>query len=116
MDKQKIGKVFRWLPRILVVLFLIFLAIFSLDVFNSGLNFSQIVVGLFMHNIPALLLLGALLLAWKKEWLGGVLFIIFGVVIFFGLGFKEYEGLLFIVAPSTLIGILFLISSFLNKN
>ena len=43
--------------------------LFSLDVFSEHLSFWY-VFGLFMHNIPALILLAALILVWKRELAG----------------------------------------------
>ena len=49
----------------LVFLFVAFLAMFSLDVFVEGRSAQEIALGLLIHNLPALALLGAGLLAWR---------------------------------------------------
>ena len=68
-----------WAPRILSILFLLFLTLMSLDVFSTGLNFWQTAVALFMHNIPVLILLIILIFSWKYEIVGGVAFILAGI-------------------------------------
>ncbi len=116
---RKVNKWVFWTPRILSILFICFLALMSLDVFDSGLSFWQTVVGLFMHNIPAFILLIALVISWKYEWVGGVIFILAGVVYIALLlisvlksGFEWY--LLFwaiqIAGLAFFIGILFMIN------
>ncbi len=69
-----------WTPRILSIIFILFLALMSLDVFETGLSFWQTIGALLMHNIPALILLIVLLIAWKYEIVGGVAFILAGLL------------------------------------
>jgi len=52
----------------------------SLDVFDMNLGFWGTMLGLFMHNIPALVLLVVLLISWKYEIVGGIAFILAGIV------------------------------------
>ena len=56
-NKQKRRGVIFWLPRILSIIFILFLTMFSLDIFGNGYSFWEIVVGLLVHNIPSLILL-----------------------------------------------------------
>ena len=63
-----------WTPRGLAILFILFLAMFSLDVFDGNYGFWGTVVGLFMHNIPSLILLALLIVAWKREIVGAIAF------------------------------------------
>lgn len=64
------------------------MALMSLDVFDENLGFWGTILGLFMHNIPALVLLGILIIAWKREIVGGVGFIAAGLL-YSGLVIKE---------------------------
>ena len=70
-----------WTPRILTLAFVFFLAIFALDVFGQGLSFLEAVLALFIHLIPNFLLLAILLVAWRWEWIGAVLFA--GLAVFY---------------------------------
>ena len=58
-----------WAPRIISILFILFLSLFALDVFGQGYGFWETVQALFMHLLPSLLLVAALLLAWRWEWI-----------------------------------------------
>lgn len=64
---RKINKFIYWTPRILSIIFILFLAIFSLDIFDMKLGFWETILGLFMHNIPVFILLAVLLIFWKHE-------------------------------------------------
>lgn len=68
------SKYLYWAPRILGVFFVLFLMMFSLDVFEPGVAAWQIALGLFIHNIPAFVLLGLLIVAWKHVIVGAVAF------------------------------------------
>lgn len=78
--RQKISKFVYWTPRISSIIFISFLALMSLDVFDMNLGFWGTILGLFMHNIPVLILLVVLLISWKYEWVGGVAFILAGIL------------------------------------
>ena len=78
--ENNISKSLYWAPRILSIIFICFLTLMSLDVFDSGLNFWQTVVAFFMHSLPALFLLIILIISWKYEIVGGIGFILAGLV------------------------------------
>ena len=72
---KKTSKLVYWTPRVLSILFICFLAMFSLDVIQPGLSFGQILIGLIMHNIPVFILIAILTIAWRKEIVGAIGFI-----------------------------------------
>ncbi len=115
-SRGKKNKLLYWLPRILSLLLVAFFLLFSLDVFTEGSLWWEIVVGFFMHNIPTLVLGGITWLSWKKEKIGGIIFIILAII--FTLFFKTYEilpSLLTITGIPLLIGILFLVNHYKKK-
>jgi hypothetical protein len=120
--KKNINKFIYWTPRILGIIFILFLMMFSLDIFQPGLTVWQIIIGLFMHNIPALILLIFLIISWKHEIVGGIVFILAGLLYIFLLAtsshFEWYMLIwsLTISGPAFLVGILFLINWFKKKN
>lgn len=119
MDK-KISKFIYWTPRILSIIFLLFLAMFSLDVFGNGLNFWQTILGLLIHNMPVFVLLAVLIISWKYEIVGGVAFILAGLLYIVTLLMKGFEWYmiswsLLIAGPAFFIGILFFINWFKKK-
>lgn len=123
--KPKINKFIYWTPRILSILFLLFLAMFSLDVFDAQYGFWGTVLGLFMHNIPVLILLIILIISWKHEIVGGIAFILAGLFYIALVGrailieSPHPWFMLFwpvpIAGPAFLIGILFLVNWYKKK-
>ena len=114
--KRKVGKFIYWTPRILSIIFILFLAMFSLDIFGNGYTLWQTIAGLFMHNIPVFILTILLIISWKHEIVGAVAFILAGLLyIAFILmnaiktGFEWYYLAWFvqISGPAFFIGILF---------
>src|SRR3989344_3018989 len=78
--EKKTNKFIYWTPRILAIIFILFLAMFSLDVFDLELSFWQTIGALFIHNIPVFILLVILLISWKYEIVGGIVFILAGIL------------------------------------
>jgi hypothetical protein len=68
-----------WSPRILSIAFAIFLSLFALDVFNEVHGFWRIVLAFSIHLIPALVIVAALIVAWRWEWIGTGLFALLAV-------------------------------------
>jgi hypothetical protein len=119
--RKKINKYLYWTPRILSIVFILFLMMFSLDIFSIELNFWQTLVGLFMHNIPALLLLAVLIISWKHELVGGIVFTLAGLLYIVTLMMRPFEWYMIswsltIAGPAFLIGILFLIGWYRKKH
>ena len=69
-----------WAPRALSILFIAFLSLFALDVFGHQLGFWRTVFALTMHLIPSFVLIVALILAWRWEWIGAVLYAAAGLL------------------------------------
>jgi hypothetical protein len=63
------------MPRILAILFAAFLSLFALDVFGEGYGFWGTIFALFMHLIPSIIVPAALVIAWRWEAVGGILFL-----------------------------------------
>lgn len=115
---KTIDKFIYWTPRVLSIFFVLFLALFSLDVFEGSYGFWGTVLALFMHNIPALILLAISILSWKREIIGGIGFILAGLT-YMGLilseiistGFEWYylAWAVQISGIAFLVGILFLV-------
>lgn len=106
---MKINKLI-WIPRVLTIVFIIFLSLFALDVFSGEAPFIKKLGGSFIHLIPSFTLVIILVISWKKPVIGGSLFILFSIV--FILVFRTYRSLptlLFLASPMALVGILFVI-------
>jgi len=103
-------KILFWLPRVLSVLLVIFISIFALDVFNEYHSFSEIIIPLFLHLIPSLILIALAIVAWRWERIGGLIYIAFGI--FYIITMKRsfhfnLSWILTISGPLFLIGLLF---------
>jgi hypothetical protein len=115
-EKKKIKKWIYWTPRVLSIIFIFFLALFSLDVIGTGLSFWGTVLALIIHSIPSILLLIVLLISWKYEIVGGVAYILAGLAYIIILATSSnFEGYMLswsaiIAGPAFVIGILFLIN------
>lgn len=98
---------------------------FSLDIFDMELDFWGTMVGLFMHNIPALILLIVLIISWKREIVGAIVFILAGLLyialiltaILKNVPHEWYmlTWSLIISGPAFLVGILFFIGWFQKR-
>lgn len=69
-----------WMPRALSIAFIAFLSLLALDVFSEHLGLWQTTLALTMHLFPVLLLIGGLILAWRWEWIGAVLYAAAGLL------------------------------------
>lgn len=99
-----------WTPRIAGILFVLFISLFVFDVFEEGLGFWRTLLDLFMHLLPSILLAVAIYIAWKREWVGAVLFIgwaIWYVTFFRDRGFP-WVAYAVIAGVPAVIGLLFL--------
>ena len=97
-----------WAPRVLAIVFIAFLSIFAFDVFGEY-GFPEILIALFMHLIPSILLVVALVIAWKQPFLGGICFSALGIATI--ICFRTYSDpivFLIITLPILLVGGLFL--------
>jgi hypothetical protein len=102
-----------WTPRVLGLLFALFLSLFALDVFGAGYSVGETIVALFMHLIPTFILLIALALAWRWELAGAIIFIGFCTwYITISWGSAPLMTLVIICGPPLLVGVLYLVDWF----
>jgi hypothetical protein len=108
---QRVRRLLYWLPRVLGILFAVFLSLFAFDVFGEGYSFWETVWALLMHLVPTAIVVLILVLAWRWEWIGGVLFPLLGVlyiVVFWDE--SDWLSYLTLSGPLLLIGGLFWIN------
>jgi hypothetical protein len=63
-----------WAPRAISIAFILFLSLFALDVFGEGFGFWRTLLALTIHLVPSFVLIAVLVLAWRWEWVGAVLY------------------------------------------
>jgi len=102
------NKIIYWLPRILAVLFIIFISLFALDVFEQP----GWPLALLIHLIPSFVLVALTIFSWKKEKIGGYAFLLVGLLMML---FTRLESLV-VSLPVIIIGILFLASEHYSKS
>jgi len=103
-----------WVLRTLLILMILFWALFSLDVFEEEHGFWNIFAAFLMHNIPVILII-----AWKREHIGGMLLMlcILGFTIFLIAGSGRFMyGTLIMVGIPFLIGAMFVVNHYLLSN
>jgi hypothetical protein len=110
---QSVKWVVFWTPRILCLLFAMFISLFALDVFGQGYGFWGTIFAFVMHLIPTAIVLVVLAVAWRWEWVGAILFAALGVwYIVMAWGKFDWITYLLIAGPLFLIGALFLANWF----
>jgi hypothetical protein len=100
-----------YLPRILSILIVSFLALFILEGFSPGFGWQDSL----MHLLMALIALGATIVAWKWPKIGGWIFVLLGLK-FLLMIFREpsWNNGMIIGGILLLTGILFVIEGFRN--
>ena len=94
-----------WAPRVLCILFAVFLSMFALDVFSEGYGIGETILALLLHLIPVLLVAIALMIAWRWAAVGAFTFIAIAL-----LYVVSSRGESWIVSvPLLLVGVLFLL-------
>lgn len=112
----KVSRFVYWTPRILSIMFILLLTLFSFDVITPELSLGEIIIGLLVHNIPAIILLVTLIISWKYEIVGGIVFLIAGllyVIFVLQVDIPWYRAIIWtlsISGPAFVISILFLLN------
>ncbi len=122
---KKSIKVFHWLPRIICILAILFVSVFALDAFSPELTIWQQIGSFLMHLIPSFILIAFLIVAWKWEYIGGIIFAIIGLILspfVFVVNYNRNDSIwmslgiiLSITIPFIIVGVLFVVSHFLKK-
>jgi hypothetical protein len=63
-----------WTPRLLGLLAAGFIGIFALDAFGPGKSLGSALLDFAIHLIPAMFLLLTVLAAWRRPWIGAIVF------------------------------------------
>jgi prolipoprotein diacylglyceryltransferase len=119
-------KVFHWLPRIICILAILFISLFALDSFAPGLTIWQQIGGFLIHLIPSFVLLAFLIIAWKWELAGGIIFILAGLItspFVYTLNHNRNQftvsqsliNTIIVTVPFIIVGILFIVSNYQKK-
>ena len=121
---KPMAQVLYWAPRVLGLMFALFVSFFSLDVsgfaFGQAFGFWNTIVALVLHLTRVYLLVTAVAIGWRWDWMGAILF--FGITLWFlveAWGFRtstlNLVEILSITVPPMVIALLFLVSWFIQK-
>jgi hypothetical protein len=112
-------------PRVIVILATLFVSIFALDSFSNNHSIWQQLGEFVIHLIPSFVLIAFLIIAWKWELVGGIIFtllsLIFSPIIYYH-NYKmnhsiamSLEIILLITFPFFVAGVFFMASHFTKK-
>jgi len=123
---KKSNRIIYWTPRILCVFAILFISMFALDSFLPDLTIWQQLGTFFIHLIPSYILVALLIVAWKWEYIGGIIFIVIGLgfspVVFihnYNMNNSIWMSIgiiLSITVPFVVVGVLFIVSHYRKKN
>ncbi len=123
---NKSSKILYYTPRILCIIAILFISLFALDAFETGHSIWEKIIAFLIHLIPSFILTILLIIAWKKELLGGILFLIIGIgssPFLFKLNYNMNHsiwlslGIIFMITiPFAAVGILFIMSHYRNRH
>ena len=99
---------FYWTPRILMILFIFFISLFAFDAFDGNQTILNKIGAFLIHLIPSAVLVILLIISWKREWIGGIIFFLLGIFyIVTTWGKFPLMTYVFISGPLFLVAILF---------
>lgn len=107
---------FVWIPRVLIIAFIVFFSMFSLDAFSGNAPLLDKLAGFLIHMLPSLVMILFLVISWNRPVAAGVMFIVLGVVFtFFFNTYKQAASFFTISLIPMLTGLMFLIPSMIRR-
>ncbi|NPV86352.1 MAG: hypothetical protein HPY45_10140 [Anaerolineae bacterium] len=108
--KKPIERLLFWIPRLLGILEILFISLLALNTFNQGYTFWRALTAFAIRMVPVLILMAVLAIAWRREIIGGLLFIALGVLLIARiiLGRFSLASIFTAAFPLILLGSLFL--------
>jgi len=114
--KPSVRMLLLWAPRVLCILYAVFISLFALDAFSPNRRLGENLLALAMHLIPTAIVLIVLALAWRWAWVGGIVYVALGILyIVMFRGRFDWSAYVMISGPLFLTGALFLVSWMYRK-
>ena len=118
-------RIIYWLPRILSIIAILVVTLFAFDVFDASGIITQTWDEFIIHLVPTYFLTVILVVSWKWEFTGGIIFLVVGLIsspyVFLGNHNANQSiavsllNILFVTFPFIIIGLLFLLSHYTQK-
>ena len=100
-----------WSPRVLAILFALFISLFALDVFDGKSGILETLIGFAIHLIPTGIIVIAIILSWHREWIGGIVFIFLPIFYIYSTwGRFPLSVYLIMCTPPMITGILYFVN------
>jgi hypothetical protein len=96
-----------WSPRILGVVVGVFFGLFALDAFGPEEPLREALAALVVHLMPAVVVLTLVAASWRREWIGGLAFIVLSVLYAAVTVRSHPDWTLLISGPLVVVGALF---------
>ncbi|MCX6083398.1 MAG: hypothetical protein NT102_00315, partial [Caldiserica bacterium] len=98
-----------------MIVFILFLTMFSLDVFEMEGTLLEQLGGFVMHSIPSLILVAVLLVTWRTPLLTGILALASAAVFALHWRIRGIVALATMILPLVVVGILFVAAHFASR-
>ncbi len=100
-------KILYWAPRVICIVFILFVASFAFSVFNEDLDTWDTLTALLKHLVPSFIFAVVLLFGWIWEWVGALVFLTFASY-YAAENLRHPRWILTISGPLFVVGFLFL--------
>jgi hypothetical protein len=118
-------RLLHWIPRVMCILAILLISLFAADAFAPGQTILQQFGAYFIHLIPSFILVILLIIAWKREFIGGIIFTVLGLGLspaVFMVNYRHNHSIWMclgiiaaITVPFVIVGILFMVSHKMKK-
>jgi hypothetical protein len=115
MNRPRAGVTFIWIARVLMAAFILFLTMFSFDVFSMEGTLLEKLGGFLMHSIPSFVLVVVLLVSWRSPLLSGLLALAFAAAFALRWWLQGVTRFAILVLPLVVVGVLFVASHFVSR-
>ncbi|MCU0105158.1 hypothetical protein N7603_05760 [Acholeplasma vituli] len=110
---KHVRRTMKWIPRIVTLLLIIFICLFSFDVFTGNDPWYKMILGFIIHCLPVMFLLLVWFISIYKPWVGATIYSVFGLLFFLWMAIEQspqsYAKALYFGIPFVVVSILYLL-------
>lgn len=115
MNRPHAGFTLIRIARVLMIAFILFLTMFSLDVFSTEGTLLEKLGGFLMHSIPSFILVAVLLVSWRSPLLCGLLALASAAAFTLRWRPQGIASFGLLILPLIVVGVLFVASHFVRR-